>query len=206
MIKKHVWDEFVELMLTDEAKTKAEKFKELAKRNELSHNLGMTGYAFHIEEWWREEREAAEAGQPSPLMSINERSRNYLYARRPKKRKEGSSSKYNKPNVEELEKKMFEIAVAERSRSFQPHRERDALTEAMENPEHRGRVYGVSSRQSWKDTFASDATLHHMRQRYKEGLIKQGRQEVIQVMVNNSVLDAFMSTVNRIVELRRKMF
>jgi hypothetical protein len=85
MIKKHVWDEFVELMSTDEAKAKAEKFKELAKRNELPHNLGMTGYAFHIEEWRREEREAAEAGQPSPLMSINERSQNYLYARRPKK-------------------------------------------------------------------------------------------------------------------------
>jgi hypothetical protein len=46
-------------------------------------------------------------------MSINERSRNYLYAHRPKKRKEGSSnSKYNKPNVEEVEKKMLEITTA----------------------------------------------------------------------------------------------
>jgi hypothetical protein len=50
MIKKHVWDEFVELMSMDEAKAKAKKFKELAKRNELPYNLGMTGYAFHIEE------------------------------------------------------------------------------------------------------------------------------------------------------------
>jgi hypothetical protein len=40
----------------------------------------MTGYAFHTEEWRLEEREAAEAGQPSPLISINERSQNYLYA------------------------------------------------------------------------------------------------------------------------------
>jgi hypothetical protein len=138
-------------------------------------------------------------------MSINERSRNYLYARRPKKRKEGSSSKY-KPNVEEVEKKMLEIATVERSGSFQPRRERDALTEAQGNPEHRGRVRGVSSRQSWKDAFASDATSHHTRQRYKEGLIEQGREETIQAMVNKSVLDAFTSTDPRIVELRRKMF
>jgi hypothetical protein len=62
MIKKHVWDKFVELMSTDEAKAKAKKFKELAKRNDLPHNLGMTGYAFHTEEWRQEEREAAEAG------------------------------------------------------------------------------------------------------------------------------------------------
>jgi hypothetical protein len=136
MIKKHVWDEFVELMSTDEAKAKAKKFKELAKRNELPHNLGMTGYAFHIEEWQREEREAAEAEQPSPLMSINERSRNYLYARRLKKRKEGSSSKYNKLNVEEVEK-MLDIVAAKRSGSFQPRQERDALTKVLGNPEHR---------------------------------------------------------------------
>jgi hypothetical protein len=61
-------------MSMDKAKAKAKKFKELAKRNKLPHNLGMIGYAFHIEEWRREEREAAEAGQPIPLMSINERS------------------------------------------------------------------------------------------------------------------------------------
>jgi hypothetical protein len=155
MIKKHVWDEFVELMSTDEAKAKADKLKEIAKRNKLPHNLGMTGYAFHIEEWRWEEREAAEAGQPTPLMSINE------------------------PNVEEVEKKMLEITVAERSGSFQPCREREALTKALGNLKHHSQVRGVSLRQSWKDTFAFDATSHHTRQRYKEGLIEQGREEVI---------------------------
>jgi hypothetical protein len=45
-----------------------------------------------------------------------------------------------------------------------------------------------------------------MRQRYKKGLIEQGSQEVIQAMVNKSVLDAFTGTDPRIVELRRKMF
>jgi hypothetical protein len=32
-------------MSIEEAKAKGEKFKELTKRNELAHHLGMTGYA-----------------------------------------------------------------------------------------------------------------------------------------------------------------
>jgi hypothetical protein len=31
-------------MITDEVKAKSEKFSDLAKKNELSHHLGMTGY------------------------------------------------------------------------------------------------------------------------------------------------------------------
>jgi hypothetical protein len=47
------------------------------------------------------------------------------------------------------------------------------------NPKHRGRVHGVSLRQSWKDAFTSDATSHHTMQRYKKGLIEKGREEAI---------------------------
>jgi hypothetical protein len=81
---------------TKEVKAKGEKFSELAKRNELHHHLGMTGYAAKMEKWWQEEREAAEAGHPNPLQGIDERSRNYLYAPRPKRLKEGRT-KYNSP-------------------------------------------------------------------------------------------------------------
>jgi hypothetical protein len=45
-----------------------------------------------------------------------------------------------------------------------------------------------------------------MRERYKEGLIQKGRDEAMQEMINKSVLDAFMSTDPKIVEMRRKMF
>jgi hypothetical protein len=105
---------------TKEVKAKGEKFSELAKRNELHHHLGMTGYAAKMEKWWQEEREAAEAGHPNPLQGIDERSRNYLYAPRPKRLKEGRT-KYNKPKIEEVEKRILEVAAAEKSRSFEPH-------------------------------------------------------------------------------------
>jgi hypothetical protein len=61
MIRPAIWEEFIKKMSTEEAKAKGEKFKELAKRNELAHHLDMTGYAAKTEQWRQEEREAAEA-------------------------------------------------------------------------------------------------------------------------------------------------
>ena len=66
---------------------------------------------------------------------------------KPKKLKEGST-KYNKPMVEEVEKRILEVSVAEKSRSFKPCQERDVLTEVLGNTEHHGQVRGVSLRQS----------------------------------------------------------
>jgi hypothetical protein len=60
-IKRHIWDEFVEKMTTDEAKAKGKKFSKLAKKNELVHHLGMMGYAGKRTKWWQEEREAEAA-------------------------------------------------------------------------------------------------------------------------------------------------
>jgi hypothetical protein len=40
------------------------------------------------------------------------------------------------------------IKAAKESGEFQPRREHDELTEALGNPEHRGHVQGMSSKQS----------------------------------------------------------
>ena len=114
-----VWEEFVVKQSTEEAKAKDEKFFELAKRNELHHHLGMIGYAAKMEKCRQEEREAAEARQPNPLQGIDERSRNYLYARKLKKLKEGRT-KYNEMKVKEVEKRILEVSTAEKSGSFEP--------------------------------------------------------------------------------------
>ena len=63
----------------------------------------MIGYTAMTEKWQQEEREVAAAGQTNPLQGIDERSHNYLYAR---KLKEGRT-KYNDPKVEEVEKRIL---------------------------------------------------------------------------------------------------
>jgi hypothetical protein len=97
-IKRHVWDEFVKKMSTNEVKAKSEKYLNLAKKNKLSHHLGMKGYASKRPRWWQEEWEVEVAGQSYPLQGINERSHDYFYARRPKKPKEGRTN-YNEPQT-----------------------------------------------------------------------------------------------------------
>ena len=59
--------------------------------------------------------------------------------------KEGKT-KYNKLKTKEVEKRILEVSTAEKSGSFEPHRERDILTEALGNIEHCGCVRGVSLR------------------------------------------------------------
>ncbi len=49
-----------------------------------------------------------------------------------------------------------------------PDRDRDELTYALGKPEHSGRVWGVSSKTSWKDGFKQDAHTYKKRDRYKE--------------------------------------
>ncbi|RLN11625.1 hypothetical protein C2845_PM09G17090 [Panicum miliaceum] len=201
-IKRHVWEEFVEKMSTEESKSKIQHFFELAKRNALPHHLGMTGYAAKRKKWREEEREAAAAGQENPFEGINERGRDFFHARRPKKLKEGRT-KYNEPQIEEAEKALLAANVAKERGMFEPSRQHDILG----NPEHRGRVRGVSSRHSWKkvDSWQSDATSYHTRQRYKEGLIKKGRDEAVKEIVMGTIQEAFTSTDPNMVEPRRQM-
>ena len=105
-IKRHVWEEFVEKMSTDEAKAKGKENSELAKKNVLPHHLGMTGYAAKRKKWREEERAAAAARQEDPLEGVDERGRDFLDARRPKKLKEGMK-KYNELRAEEVEKALL---------------------------------------------------------------------------------------------------
>jgi hypothetical protein len=132
---------------TEDAKTKSHKYSELAKMNTLHHHLGMTGYAAKRQKWRQQESEAAAAGQENLLEGVDERGHDFFYACQPKKLKDGRT-KYNEPQIEEAEKALLVIQAAKEHEEFEPHRDHDLLTEALGNPEHRGRVRGVSTRQS----------------------------------------------------------
>ena len=91
---------------------------------------------------------------------------------------------------------MLATKVAKERGLFEPRRKHDMLIEALRNPEHRGRVRGVSSRQSWKkvDSWQSNATSYHTRLRQKEGLIQKGRDEAMKEIIMGMIQDAFTST------------
>lgn len=110
-ITHEIWEEFVEKMSTNEVKVKGQQYSERAKKNVLPHHLGMTGYAAKRKKWRKEEMGAAAAGLENPFEGVEERGRDYFYARRPKKLKEGRA-KYNKPKAEEAEKALIAVSAA----------------------------------------------------------------------------------------------
>jgi hypothetical protein len=93
----------------------------------------MTGYAAKRQKWRQEEREAAMAGQENPLEGVDERSRDFSYARRPKKLKEGRT-KYNELQTKEAEKALLMINAAKERGVFEPHRDHDVLTRCWKTP------------------------------------------------------------------------
>lgn len=109
----------------------------------------MIGFAGHKPKWRAKEAALAAAGTPSPLAELPERGRHYIYARRPKKLKEGRT-KYNEPHFEEVEKALIAAAASKKDiGSSEVVRGHNLLTEVLGNPEHRGRVRGLSSKMSW---------------------------------------------------------
>ena len=52
------------------------------------------------------------------------------------------------------------------------------------------------------DSWQSDTTSYHTRQRYKEGIIQKGRDEAMKEIIRGTIQEMFMSTDPKIVELR----
>jgi hypothetical protein len=134
--------------------------------------MGMTGYAGKRPWWTAEERALVEAGQEDPYSDYDERACDFLKRRMLKKLKEGKT-KFNDPRIEEAEKRILAITATAKRGEFKPRRERDVLTEALGNPEHRGRVYGLGprKRRTIVPSCQADTNAYHSRQMYKEGLI-----------------------------------
>jgi hypothetical protein len=55
--------------------------------------------------------------------------------------------------LKKLQKNIYAMAAKQNQGTFKPQRERDILTAGLGNPEHPGRVRGISSKEGWKEEF-----------------------------------------------------
>jgi hypothetical protein len=70
------------------------------------------------------------------------------------------------------------MAAKQSQGSFKPQRERDILKAGLGNPEHLGRVRGISSKEGWKEGFGPQwEGLYKKRDRYKEELSDYFKKE-----------------------------
>ena len=118
--------------------------KKRSKHNK-PHKMGRKGYYGKRKQWEEEDEKLAVEGKENPWEQFPGRSRPYLWARSGKTTSGSGDITFSSPLVADVADKVKRIAAQASDGSFTGVRENDLLTEALDNPEHQGRVRGVSS-------------------------------------------------------------
>ncbi|KAL6853345.1 hypothetical protein ACP4OV_019374 [Aristida adscensionis] len=142
------WQAFCQLKSTEEAIERSNKGKELRKKNKYDHHLGPAGYAGAIPKWNEEDAKMEAQGKENPWKVYPGRSRPFFRGRGKTDVESATITFYNK-ETESVSQKVVQKARESTEGSFSGVRENDILTAALGNPEHTGRVRGVSSYIGW---------------------------------------------------------
>ena len=184
-ISKGQWAVFLEQRHDPEFLALSEANSALAKKNMYPHHLGSGGYQRKVPKWREEDAKKKAEGLPTLSEQVGERPAWWLAARKPEVSETGVS--FKNPLVDEAAKRIFEVAAKQREGKFTPRRERDVLTVGLGNPEHPGRVRGISSKEGWKDRFGPEwQGVYKKRDRYKEDMqsfFKEEAKKEFQVMM-----------------------
>ena len=89
--------------------------------------MGSSGYVASIPKWERELEDAVNAGKEVMYTNLDERSKNWILARRSTSSSCAELS-FNKPETKEVVKKIAEIQAQVTQGSFVPDREHNILT------------------------------------------------------------------------------
>ena len=170
------WAVFLEQRSSPDFISLSEANSELSKKNKYRHHLGTGGYKRQVPKWRQEDAEKKAAGLPTLSEQLGERAANWLRARKPRETETGVS--FDDPIVEEAAKNIYTMAAKQSEGTFKPQRERDILTAGLGNPEHPGRVRGISSKEGWKEGFGPQwEGLYKKRDRYKEEMADYFKEE-----------------------------
>jgi hypothetical protein len=148
----------------------SQEMKQKRALHNKQHKMGRKGYRGKGKEWEEDAKLAAE-GKQNPWDQFPGWSRPYLQARIGKKRKntsEGSGAiTFSNPAVVGVADRVKTFAAQGSDGSFSGVREDDILTTALETPEHRGRVRGVSSSLGWGKGFGEEFIGMYRKKRNK---------------------------------------
>ncbi|KAL6879628.1 hypothetical protein ACP4OV_012287 [Aristida adscensionis] len=145
---KEDWQAFCNLQSTQEAVEKSNKGKELRKKNKHDHHLDPGGYAVAIPKWDKQDAQMEAAGKENPWRAIPGRSRPFMRARSCTDVETGEIRFYSGA-TQSVAQTVIQKAAESAEGSCTGARENDILTAALGNPEHIGRVRGVSGYSGW---------------------------------------------------------
>ena len=169
------WTVFVQETNSPRFQRLSQGMKEKRALHDKPHRTGRKGYVRKRKEWEEEDAKLAEEGKQNPWDQFPRRSRPYLRARVGKRKttSEGSGDiTFSNPAVVGVATRVKTLAAQASDGSFHGVWENDILTAALETPEHRGRVRGVSSSLGWGKGFGEEFAGMYRKKRNK-GLIRR---------------------------------
>jgi hypothetical protein len=173
-LKPEDWEVFVQETNSPFFQRVSQEMKDKRALHNKTHKTGRKGYHGKRKEWEEDDAKLAREGKENPWDQFPGRSRSYLRARAAKRMttSEGTSEgsgdiTFSNPAVVGLANKMKDLASKASDGSFIGVRENDILIAALENPEHRGRVRGVSILVGWGKGFGEEFAGMYRKKRKK---------------------------------------
>jgi hypothetical protein len=164
------WDMFVQETSSPSFQQLSQEMKQKRTLHNKQHKTGIRGYRRKRKEWEEDAKLAAE-GKQNPWDQLPGRLRPYLRARVWKKKKNASEGSggitFSNPAVVGGADRVKTFAAQGSDVSFSGVRGDDILTAALETPEHRGRVRGVSSSLGWGKGFGEELAGKYRKKRNK---------------------------------------
>jgi hypothetical protein len=140
----------------------------MSKKNIYPNHMGSSGYVSKISERKKKIEETLSASNTNSVDDIEERTVNGLLAR--SEWTQYDKLVHKKKGVAAVQGKAVELTAKKRLGLFNPDRENDVLSGALDNAEHIGCIHGVASQMMWKIGFPNDAWSYKKRDRYKRNL------------------------------------
>src|SRR5438128_6205313 len=109
--------------------------------------------------------------------NLDERSKNWILPRRSTSSSCAELS-FNKPETQEVVKKIAEIQAQVTQGSFVTDRENDILTKALGNKEHPGQTRGIGSKVPWKKGFPQDLYKYKSRRNSEQRRMEEFQEGV----------------------------
>ncbi len=163
---QHDWPEFVKQKKSEQFLEISKKNKENAAKKEYNHIMGPGGYRFWQPKWEKMENELRERGIRPGTEGWDPRAKSWWYGHGGSLNPETGECVYQGKIIKPTQKLIEAMRDAQEGR-IKFNRENDALTKALGNPEHGGRVRGMGPI-PWKVGFPQNDDPYGYRSRKRK--------------------------------------
>jgi hypothetical protein len=153
-LSREDWSRFVKNYKSEKFAVNSEYMQWLRSQNELDHHHNNIDYAEKHRRWQQEDERLTQLGLQNPFDNFRGRLGPFMCAH--SKLIESGDVSFHSQSTTDVAQR----ALRESSKDSNGERENDALSNALQTKEQRGRVRGVSSKMTWKEGFLKHKSMY----------------------------------------------